>query len=76
MVVVEILNLEKEKQIQAISKIGKRTKFDISTFLENINQEKLIGWINEIEIHFEYEDIEDLDRIKFRKAKLKGHTRI
>ena len=76
MVVEEILNPKKEKKFQAISKIGKRTKFDISTFLENINPEKLIDWINEIEMYFEYEDIEDLDRIKFGKAKLKGHTRI
>ena len=76
MVVEEILNPKKEKFFQAISKIGKRTKFDIFTFLENINLEKLIDWINEIEMYFEYEDIEDLDRIKFGKAKLKGHTRI
>ena len=76
MVVEEILNPNKEKFFQAIYKIGKRTKFDISTFLENINLEKLIDWINEIEMYFECEDIEYLDRVKFGKAKLKVCTRI
>ena len=76
MVVEEILNPKKLKFFQAISKIGKRTKFNISTFWESINPEKLINWMNEIEIYFEYEDIEDLDRVKFGKAKLKGQTRI
>ena len=65
MVVEEILNPKKQKFFQAISKIEKRTKFDISTFFENINAKRLTDWINEIEMYFEYEYIEDLDRVKF-----------
>ena len=36
----------------------------------------MINWINELEEYFEYEDIRDPDRIKFAKAKLKGHAKI
>ena len=45
-IVQEIHNPKEEKNIQAISKIGKRLEFDFPTFLENINLEKLIDWIN------------------------------
>ena len=37
---------------------------------------ELIDWINELEEYFEYEDIRDLDRVKFAKEKLKGHAKI
>ena len=36
----------------------------------------MIYWINELEEYFEYEEIEDLDRVKFAKAKLKGHAKV
>ena len=38
--------------------------------------DELINWINELEEYFEYEDIRDLDRVKFAKAKMKGHAKI
>ena len=71
-----VLNLEEERLFRAISEIGKRPKFEVPTFLGNLNPEELINWINELEEYFEYEDIEDLDRVKFAKAKLKGHAKI
>ena len=42
----------------------------------NLNPVGLIDWINELEECFEYEDIGDLDRVKFAKAKINGHARI
>ena len=71
-----VLNLEEERFFRAMSKIGKRPKFKVPTFLGNINPKELINWINELEEYFEYEDIEDPNRVKFSKAKLKGHVKI
>ena len=71
-----VLNPEEERLFKAISKIGKRPKFEVPTFLGNLNLEDLIGQINELEEYFEYEDIEDPNRVKFVKAKLKGHAKI
>ena len=70
------MNPEEEKCFKAVSKIKKKPRFDVPTFLGNINLEELINWINELEEYFEYEDIEDLDMVKFAKAKLKGHAKI
>ena len=72
----EVLNPDEEKLFKALTKIGKRPKFDVPRFLGNINLEELIDWINELEEYFRYEEIEDLDRIKFAKEKLKGHAKI
>jgi hypothetical protein len=44
--------------------------------LGNINLEELIDWINKLEEYFEYEDIEDPNRVKFAKGKLKGCAKI
>ena len=61
---------------RAISKIGKRPKFEVPTFLRNLNLEELIDWINELEQYCEYEYIEDPNRVKFVKEKVKGHAKI
>ena len=72
----EVLNPKEEKIFKAITKIGKSPKFNVPTFSRNLNTEQMINWINELEEYFEYEEIEDPDRVKFTKAKLKGHTKI
>ena len=72
----EVLNLEEEMLLKAITKIGKRPKFDVPTFLGKLNLEELVYWINELEEYFQYEEIEDLDRVRFAKIKLKGHAKI
>ena len=71
-----VLNLEEERLFRAISKIGKRPKFKVPTFLGNLNLEELINCINKLKEYFEYEDIEYHDRVKFAKEKLKGHVKI
>ena len=60
-----ILDLEEERLFRAISKFGKRPKFEVPTLSKNLNPEEVIDWINELEEYFEYEDIMDPDRVKF-----------
>ena len=45
----KVLNLEEERIFKAITKIGKRPKFDVPKFSKNLNLEELIDWINELE---------------------------
>ena len=72
----EVLNLEEERLFKALTKIGKRSKFEVPKFSRKLNPEELIDWINELEEYFECEKIEDLDKVRFAKAKLKGHMKI
>ena len=43
---------------------------------ENLKSKELIDWINDMENYFECKDVEDPQRIKFAKAKLKGSAKI
>ena len=70
------MNLEEEKLFKALTKIGKRPRIDVPTFSRKLNPEELIDWINELEEYFEYEEIDDPNRVKFANTKLKGHTKI
>ena len=72
----EVVNLGEERLFKSLTKIGKIPKFDVPTFLGKLNPEELIDQINELEEYFKYEEIKDLDRVKFVKAKLKCHTKI
>lgn len=64
----EVLNTKEVWIFKAIANIGKRPKFDVPTFLRNLNLDELINWINELEEYFEYEEIEDPDRVTFKNA--------
>ena len=72
----EVLNPEEERLFKSITKIGKRPKFNIPTLSRKLNPKDLIDYINELEEYFEYEEIKDLDRVKFVKAKMKDHVKI
>ena len=72
----EVLKKEEERLFRAITKFGKRPKIDVGVFSRNLKSDELINWINELEEYFEYEDIRDPDRVKFAKAKMKGHAKI
>ena len=70
------MNPKEENLFKAITKIGKGSNFDVPTFSKNLNPKELINWINELEEYFEYEEIKDPNRVRFEKAKLKGHAKI
>ncbi len=45
-------------------------------FLGTLNLDESIDCINELEEYFEYEDIKDLESVKFAKTKMKDHAKI
>ena len=71
-----VLNQVEEWLFRAITKFGKRPTIDVGVFSRNLKLDELIDWINELEEYFEYEDIRDLDRVKYAKTKMKGHAKI
>lgn len=75
-VVEEARDSEENQILKAMSKIGKRPKIEVFPFVGSLRLEELIDWVIEIDEYFEYEEIEDPDRVKFAKNKLKGHANI
>ena len=63
-----IFNQEEERLFRAITKFGKRPTIDVGVFLGNLKPDELIDWINELEEYFEYEDVQDPDRVMSAKA--------
>lgn len=43
-------------------------------FNGSLNLEELVDWLNEMEEYFEFEEIEDPDKVRFSKTQLKGHA--
>lgn len=72
----EAIDQDQMRLIRAISKIGKRPRAEVPSYSGSLNPKELIDWINELEEYFEYEEIEDPNRVKFAKMKLKGHANI
>jgi hypothetical protein len=72
----EIAAVANDPLMKDLTKMGKRPKMDTPTFNGNLDPEELIDWLNEMEEYFEFEEVEDLDRVRFAKTRLKGHASI
>jgi hypothetical protein len=46
----------------------------VSYYDNSLKEETLIYWIGELEIYFEYENIQDPNQVRFSMTKLKGHV--
>jgi hypothetical protein len=62
------MDLGEFRLIRVISRIGKRLKVEVSNFCGNLNPEECINWINDMEDHFEYEEIKDPKRVNLKNT--------
>ncbi|GLJ16097.1 hypothetical protein SUGI_0268280 [Cryptomeria japonica] len=56
--------------VRTLTRMGKRLKTYVPTFNENLNPKQVIDWINDMEEYFEFEEVEDPDRVRFKNTKL------
>jgi hypothetical protein len=47
---------------------------EVSCYDGSLKAETLIDWIGELERYFEYENVQDPNRVRFSMTKLKGHV--
>jgi hypothetical protein len=47
---------------------------EVSCYDGSLKGETLIDWIRELEIYFEYENVQNSNRIRFSITKIKGHA--
>lgn len=57
--------------LRAVSGSSSRPKPEISTYDGSLKAENLIDWINKMDKYFEYEEIDEVKRVKFAVTKLK-----
>ena len=57
-----------------MTQFGKRHRIEISNYSKFLDPKELIDWINELEDHFELENIIDTQRVRLAQIKLKDHA--
>jgi hypothetical protein len=63
-----------ERLIKAISRMGARAKMDIPIYEGNLDAEELLDWIRALDTYFDYEDVEEENKVKHVVTHLKGHA--
>ena len=51
-----------------------RPNHDVSNYSGSFNLEELVDWINDMENLFDYEEMNDENKVKFTMTKLRGHS--
>ena len=62
------------KLAKATRNEDRRVRTDLPTYGGKMDDEELIDWFGAIENFFECEGIEDKDKVKIAKSRLKGHA--
>lgn len=63
-----------ERFIRAITKVISKPQVDLPTYKGGLNVEELLDWINKMDKYFKFENIEEEQKVKFSRTKLKGHA--
>jgi hypothetical protein len=64
----------KEHLLEAIVKLGARERIDIPMYEGNLDIEKFLDWIREMDKYFDYEYVDEEKRVKHVVTRLKGHA--
>jgi hypothetical protein len=67
---------ERDPTTRLISYLSNRgsAKVEVSCYDGSLRDDVLIDWIGELERYFEYENVQDPNRVRFVVTKLKGHA--
>jgi hypothetical protein len=63
-----------ERLIRGIARMDARAKMDILVYEGNLDVEELIDWIRTLDTYFNYEDVEEDEKVKHVVTRLKGHA--
>ena len=59
--------------LKAIARMGAKAKMDILVYEGNLDVEELLDWIRALDTYFDYEYIEEKNKVKHVVTRLKGH---
>jgi len=57
-------DVAKECLLREVVKLGARVKLDIPMYESNLDVEEMLDWIRSMDIHFNYEDIDEEKKVK------------
>jgi len=63
-----------EYLFRVVARIGAREKMGIPVYEGNLDVEELLDWIRALDIYFDYEDVEEDNKVKHVVTRLKGNA--
>jgi hypothetical protein len=60
--------------LRVVVKMGAREKIEVPMYEGNLDVEELLDWIRDLDKYFDYEEIDDENKVKHVVTKLKGHA--
>jgi hypothetical protein len=67
-------DVAEECLLKVVVKMGAREKMEVSMYEGNLDVEELLDWIRALDKYFDYEEIEDENKVKHVVTRLKGHA--
>jgi hypothetical protein len=67
-------DVAEERLLRAIVKLGGRSKIEVPMYEGNLDAEELLDWIRSMDKHFNYEDVDEENKVKQAVTRLKGHA--
>jgi hypothetical protein len=71
---VTVEDVADERLFRAIVRIGAREKMEIPMYQGNLDVEEILDWIRALDKYFEYEDVEEDNKVKHVVTRIKGHA--
>lgn len=66
--------LRMARLLKAMKVNGHKTKVDLPMYGGKLYGEEILDWIGALDNHFECEDVEEDQKVKVEKSKMKGHS--
>jgi hypothetical protein len=63
-----------EKLLRLVTKVGARPKMEVPMYEGNLNVDELLDWINAMDKYFDYEEVDEENKVKHAVTRLKGHA--
>ena len=67
---------EEVRVLNMLMKASSRPSVGVPMYEGNLNVEELMDWINALNKYFDFEEIEDKNKVRYVDTKMKGHTTI
>jgi hypothetical protein len=71
---VAVEDAANERLLRVVARMGVREKMDIPVYEGNLDVEELLDWIRDLDMYFDYEDVEEDKKVKHVVTRLKGHA--
>jgi hypothetical protein len=60
--------------LRAVAILGGRAKIEVPMYEGNLDVEELLDWIRSMDKHFDYEDVDEVRKVKQVVTRIKGHV--